>query len=223
MKKLRPIVQVVFLGAFLFSMYLGKAQFWMGLIFISIVLSGYLGRFYCGWICPINTLMRPISFISKKLGLQKKVVPSIFKSELPRRIVFGFFLIGLGYTIYTITQGRKFPLPLIIIPLGLLTTIFINEKTWHRYLCPWGVLFGVTGRFAKLGLEVNGCTNCASCVKVCPGDAVALVKNQPAVVDTQHCLLCLDCQSSCPTNALSYTKRSNKDPEITKYNFPVAK
>ncbi|MCT4619454.1 MAG: 4Fe-4S binding protein [Marinisporobacter sp.] len=206
MKKIRPVIQIVFLGVFISLMILKKAQIWMGFIFLSIVLSAFFGRYYCGWACPINTLIRPINWIRKKLGIQRKDVPKVFQSEKLRWGVFILFLVGLGYTIYTIKIGKKFPLPLIIIPMGLATTLFINEKTWHRYLCPWGVLFSLTGRFAKLGIMQKNCYSCSVCEKNCPADAIRVDKNKGAVVDSTHCLLCLECQSSCPINAMSYKK-----------------
>lgn len=207
-RKIRPIIQILSFVIFIALMILGKAQFWMALIFLSIFLSTFFGRFYCGWICPINTLLRPVRFISKKLGLQKSEVPDIFKREKIRWFAFTLFLVGLGYTIYTITQGRKFPLPAIIIPIGILTTLFINEKTWHRYLCPWGVLFSMTGKFAKLGISPNGCVSCKACEKTCPGDAIVVDKKNGAFIDSTHCLVCLECQKSCPVNALQYKKRN---------------
>lgn len=210
MQKTRAVVQLVFLGVFLLLMITGKAQFWMAFIFISIILSSYIGRYYCGWMCPINTLMRPVSYVKKKLGIHESAVPSILHSGKPRFLVFGLFLIGLGYTIYTISQGRKFPLPLIIIPLGLLTAIFISEKAWHRYLCPWGVLFSLTGRFAKLGLVASGCTSCSACVRACPSEAITVAHKQSAIIDSTHCLLCFECDNSCPSSALSYKKLSRK-------------
>ncbi|WP_432662473.1 4Fe-4S binding protein [Wukongibacter baidiensis] len=208
--KLRPLIQVVFLGVFAALMFLGKAQFWMAFIFISIALSAFFGRYYCGFACPINTLIRPVSWISKKLGLQKKDVPKAFKTEKARWVLFAIFLVGLGYTIYTIKLGKKFPLPVFIITLGLITTFFINEKTWHRYLCPWGVLFSLTGRFAKLGLVANNCVSCSACVRACPGDAIKIESNK-AVVDSTHCLLCLECQNSCPIDALDYESLKKKE------------
>lgn len=219
MKRFRPLIQLLFLGIFVALMFGGKAQIWMGIIFISILLSGYFGRYYCGWVCPINTLIRPVVFIKQKLGLKEKEVPLILMSEKPRLLTFGLFLVGLSYTIYTISQGRKFPLPLIIIPLGLITAILISEKAWHRYLCPWGVLFSLTGRFAKLGLTVDtGCTSCTACVKVCPAEAITVAKKQLATVDSTHCLLCFDCQDNCPSAALHYR---NPSKEISKkVKFP---
>ena len=208
----RSFVQFIFLVLFITLMVLGKAQIWMGFIFLSILASAVFGRYYCGWACPINTLMKPVNWFGKKLGIQKRHVPKIFKTEKIRWIVFAFFLIGLGYTIYTISLGKKFPLPLIIIPLGLLTTLFINEKTWHRYLCPWGVLFSITGRFAKIGITAANCSGCGICEKDCPGDAITINETRKADIDPTHCLLCFECQSKCPKDALSY-KWKNKSKE----------
>jgi len=202
--KTRGFVQAIFLGIFLILMFLGKAQFWMGFIFLSVFLAPIFGRFYCGWACPINTLIKPVVWIRKKIGLQNEQVPNFIKSSKLRLSVFGLFLIGLGYTIYTITQGRKFPLPLIIIPLGLLTAFFINEKSWHRYLCPWGVLFSLTSRFAKLGIKPQGCISCSACKNNCPGEAIIVETGKPAVVDPTYCLLCFNCEKSCPVKAISY-------------------
>lgn len=209
MTRVRPFIQILFLGAFIVLMTLGKAQIWMGFIFLSIILSAFLGRYYCGWACPINTLIRPMNWLGKKLGTQKKQVPEMFKSEKIRWGVFALFLVGLAYTIYTISIGKKFPLPLIIIPLGLLTTLFINEKTWHRYLCPWGVLFSLTGRFSKLGITASSCYGCGVCEKDCPAEAITM-KDKKAEVNSTHCLLCLECTSVCPKDAMSYQKKLDK-------------
>jgi len=192
-------------------MFIGKTQFWMAFIFISIALSTVFGRYYCGFACPINTLIRPVRWISKKLGITKKDVPKIFKTEKPRWVLFSIFLVGLGYTIYTIKIGEKFPLPIFIITIGLITTFFVNEKTWHRYLCPWGVLFSFTGRFAKFGLmSLNSCTSCTLCEKICPGDAIK-VESNGSEIDTTHCLVCLECQTSCPSNSLTYKSLKEKN------------
>lgn len=210
-RTIRGIVQIIFLIMFIFLMFTGKAQLWMGLIFLSIIFAAFFGRFYCGWICPINTAMRPFVWVGKKLGLQRKQIPGVLKSGKIRMVVFGLFLIGLGYTIYTITQGRKFPLPLIIIPLGVITALFINERSWHRYLCPWGVLFSITARFSKRGIKTgNGCIGCSTCGHICPGDAIKVEKGAKALVDTAHCLLCLDCTAACPVKALNYTDLNKK-------------
>ncbi|GAA0178318.1 4Fe-4S binding protein [Clostridium sediminicola] len=204
-KKIKPFVQISFLLLFLLSMLSGKAQIWMAFIFLSIVLAGFFGRFYCGWACPINTFIRPVSFLKKKMNIGKSNIPTFFKSQKPRTVTFIAFIIGLAYTIHTITQGRKFPLPLIIIPMGILATLFINEQTWHRYLCPWGTLFSFTSRFSKYGMKAEKCTSCISCVKSCPTDVIS-VDQTGVKVDKANCLLCFECTNSCPVNTIKYSK-----------------
>jgi len=205
-QKIRLGVQLVFLGIFIALMLLGKAQIWMVMIFTSIILAAFFGRFYCGWMCPMNTLMRPTSWLSKKLKLTKKEVPSVLKAKKIKYLAFITFLVGLGYTIYTITQGRKFPLPLIIVPIALLVTFFINEKSWHTYFCPWGTLFSFTSRFSKYNIKSSKCTGCSICAQKCPADAILVDKNKGTVSDPKNCLLCFQCTEKCPTNTLKYKK-----------------
>lgn len=202
MQNLRRLIQVLFLAVFTVLMVLGRAQFWMAFIFASILLSSIIGRFYCGWACPINTLITPVNWLGKKAGIQRPT-PSWLKSGIPRIIVFLIFLVALGYTIYTITQGRKFPLPLIVIPFGLLITFFVNPTSWHRYLCPWGTFFSLTGRFSRLGIKTQECIGCQDCAKVCPSESISFVK-KTAVIDPTNCQLCYQCASQCKKNALQY-------------------
>jgi len=192
--KVRPFIQLAFLGTFFILMFSGNAQVWMGFIFLSILTSALWGRFYCGFACPINTLIRPVNWLKKKLNIKDKKTPSALKSQKLRGAILILFLIGISYTIYTITQGRKFPLPLIIIPLGLITTLIISENAWHRYLCPWGTMLRFTGGFSKRSLNVNqeGCISCKRCFKICPAEAIHF--DEKAAVMPKYCLICFKCQ-----------------------------
>ena len=203
MQILRRFTQIFFLAIFITLMITGKAQFWMAFIFASIILATFFGRYYCGWACPINTLITPVDKLSRVLGLHRKT-PAAIKSGVFRIIVFIIFLCGLGYTIYTITQGRKFPLPLIIIPFGLIVTLFINPTAWHRYLCPWGTFFSLTARFSKFGVRAGTCTGCQACKAQCPTESISYSKT--ATIIPTNCLLCRKCSSACPNNALKYSR-----------------
>jgi len=202
-QRIRFFVQWGFFAAFLTLTLTNKGQVWMGIIFFSIALAALFGRYYCGWMCPIHTLIRPTSWLSRRLRLTKKTIPGFVKAGYVRWIVLAIFLPLLGYTIYTITQGRKFPLPVLIIGLGVLTTFFINEKTWHRYLCPWGILISATGKLSKFRLAVDGCKTCGLCAKNCPTSAVTLGREQAAIT-SQYCLLCLKCETACPVPAIRF-------------------
>lgn len=45
------------------------------------------------------------------------------------------------------------------------------------------------------------CTGCASCIKVCPKDAIA-VKKKKSVIDHRRCIGCFECMHACPEHAI---------------------
>jgi len=205
--KIRPFIQVLFFITFLLAFINGQTQFWMAFVFLSIILAGIFGRYYCGFICPINTIIHPIQVLKDKAGFSNKNIPNFLKSEKPRLLLFVLFVIGLGITINAMIKGLKFPLPIIIISIGILTTLFINENSWHRYLCPWGFLLSITGSFSKYGLKVNEkCISCKICEKACPAEAVKVENKEKAELFKKHCLLCFKCKKKCPTKAIHYKK-----------------
>nr|WP_319776615.1 4Fe-4S binding protein [uncultured Sphaerochaeta sp.] len=79
-KTIQRIVQFLFLGLFIFLLIRGKVQMWMGIFLLSLVLSLFFSRFYCGWICPINTFLKPITFLKKKFHVGSIKTPSFFKN-----------------------------------------------------------------------------------------------------------------------------------------------
>lgn len=167
MDKKRLFIQWTVLAIFIILLILRKPQIWMGFVFLSVILALFFGRFYCRWACPINTLIRPSAWLGKKMGTQSKSVPDLLKTQKPKWILFCLFIFGLGYTIFSIVHGNPFPLPLIVIPLGIFITLFINQKSWHRFLCPWGVLFSFTSSYAKKYPKPANCDNCAKCSTNC--------------------------------------------------------
>lgn len=205
MQTKRLVSQIIFFAIFLVLMVLNKAQIWMALIFTSILLAAFFGRYYCGWICPINTTLRLGNAVGKALKSQKSYIPKSTQLKSTRRLITGFFIAALAYTVYTISIGDKFPLPVIIISLGFVSTVFINEQTWHRYLCPWGILFSLTAKFSKRGMKVipSGCVACSKCIDACPAEAVE-IKNGKAEIDMQYCLTCYKCSDTCKVNTIHF-------------------
>ena len=45
------------------------------------------------------------------------------------------------------------------------------------------------------------CTGCASCMKVCPKDAIA-IKQKKSVIDQERCIGCFECMHACPEHAI---------------------
>lgn len=206
MQTKRFISQIIFFVIFIVLMITNKAQIWMAFLFLSIGLAAFFGRYYCGFICPIYTMIRVGNLIGRALGTQKKEIPKFFKLKGLRTTILIIFLGALGYTIYTMTRGEKFPLPIFIIALGVIVTIFVNENTWHRYLCPWGILLSFTAKFTKRNLNVSqkGCISCRKCYNICPAEAIAF--KEKAEIMPRYCLLCYKCHDICPVEVIRYKK-----------------
>ena len=51
-------------------------------------------------------------------------------------------------------------------------------------------------------IDIEKCDGCASCVEVCPSEAIAVVEGK-AVINQDECADCGACESECPTSAIS--------------------
>lgn len=156
----------------------------------------------------MNTLMRPVAWLSKKLSWQASHTPAFFKSG------------WLAYTLLAVSipsmivirrvTGREIPLLLIFLALSILVTFRFKPEVFHNLICPFGVLQNLTGRFAWIREAVvpADCIGCRMCETVCPGDAIHVQSNsRKAIIKTQRCHQCQDCVIVCPTHAIRYQKR----------------
>ena len=74
-------IRIFFLAFSLVVVVLGKMPFWLGLFVISLVAALFWGRLFCGYACPMNTVMIATSWISKKLGWQAKKIPRLLSTR----------------------------------------------------------------------------------------------------------------------------------------------
>lgn len=201
---LRRLVQVLFLAFFLGAVYAGKAQIWMVVFFAGVLGAVYFGRFYCGWFCPINTLMEWLDYIYKKLGIQRMKVPKWARKRL---VGYGILAVFLGTMVFVLSTGRKLPVLPILAAVGIALSLVFVPALWHRYLCPYGTLLSITGSVAKhfWKVEKDNCIKCGLCKGVCPGDAITMDREENfPVIDKALCLECTQCVKVCPKNAIKY-------------------
>lgn len=201
-KAIQRSVQVASLALFLLLVIKGRIQLWM-LVFVSSTLLALLfSRFYCGWLCPINTVIRPISWAKRKLGIKRQRMPSWIEGDIPRMIVLVLFLATMAFVFKT---GKKLPVLPALFAVGVLLSIFFDEALWHRHLCPYGTILSFFGRFSKKAMRIdpNACTNCLRCTRVCPSNAI--VKDETHSIIKKECLVCHECERVCKAGAITYT------------------
>ncbi|NMD42396.1 MAG: 4Fe-4S binding protein [Firmicutes bacterium] len=198
--------QIIFLVLFAVLIITGRMQLWMGLFALSVILALLFGRFYCGWICPINTLMKGIIWVKRKLKIGKFNTPFLITHPFFRYAFLAIFLLAFVFVMKT---GRKLPVLPALLALGAGLTLFFPEELWHRYLCPYGTILNLTGSHSRraLTLDAGSCSGCGTCSKVCSAGAVGQTAGKKYEIDRGLCLLCLDCVARCPQDAIQYHRR----------------
>ena len=200
------IIRYLFLILFIFLMMSQKFQVWLLVYLIGVVLSFFFWRIYCGYVCPMNTLMRPIQHVSQKIGLQRKKHPAWLEhSRMP-------FLI-LIISITSMIMGKRLfnkniPILLILFILSLVVTLFFKSPVWHNGLCPYSILLRIGGKISRRSKNVHQdeCIGCTKCMKVCPAGAIFMnEKTHKAEIQPSLCHQCELCSDVCPTHTISYT------------------
>lgn len=200
-KTIQILIQIIFLILFLLFIINNKVQLWMGIFIFSIAASFLLGRIYCGWICPINTLMKVVTWLKKKLHIKSFQIPKFLDKPWIRLLFLGIFIL---FFIFTMISGKKLPILPAILVLGVILTFFFPEELWHYFLCPYGTILSLSGSKAKhyMRIDTEKCNNCSACKRVCP--AKAIEKKEKHHITKKDCLVCMKCEENCKQHAISY-------------------
>ncbi|MEL7556545.1 hypothetical protein SDC9_16313 [bioreactor metagenome] len=200
---LRIIIEIVFLGLFEILFFRGSIQLWLAVFVAGALLSLFFGRIYCGYICPMNTLFRPIAWTRKKLGIDPLKTPGFLKYPAFRFLCIGLFF---GSMLITKRMGIKLPLPGIITGISVLFVLFFEETLWHNGVCPYGTILSFSSRFAKKGMAVDEsvCVSCGKCQKPCPANAIDTLDTRKRRIRKPDCLVCLSCAEVCSVKAIRY-------------------
>ncbi len=188
-------------------------------IFLAIIaMSIIVAKSFCSHLCPVGLISEWLGRLGIRLTGTSLSLPKWL--DIPLRslkfLILGFFgwavwfalspqgvadFLDSPYARIVDAKMWKFfapPSHTTIAVLGVLivASIFIRDF-WCRYLCPYGALLGVFGRFALFKVTRNAdiCTDCRGCTAVCP----ARIKvHQLQRVSSIECTSCQDCVMACP-------------------------
>lgn len=209
-------------------------QDWSGIVLgaplLMIGLTLVFGRFFCGWVCPIGTLLdiiRPLAFWQRKnqaslsRGFHAGSNSSIRYFLLGGLVAAGFLSIqALGWldplvifhrtasaltSDYFALQQPALRAMLSVVSLAFLAIVVLElwqPRFWCRNLCPLGALLSLFSRFSLLNRKVSrACTLCGDCRRVCPMNAIPKEAHETSYAD---CTMCLECEASCPNQGISF-------------------
>ena len=152
---------------------LSRLKYILLLLFV-IAIPLYYGLYYdvplpafCKYICPAGTFEGSIGLLVNPANTE----------------MFG--TLGILFT-------RKF-----IIMLMIALACILCYRSFCRFLCPLGAIYGLFNRFNVIGVQVDpeSCNHCGACVRSCGMDV--------RCVGDSECIHCGKCMSACRQDAIS--------------------
>ena len=206
MKYIIATVRILFLALFLFLVAKGKMMLWLALFGVSLIAAVIFGRVYCGYVCPMNTVMVPAEWISKKLHWNTDRSPKWLAKEK-----FGWFALAASMAVMLYAKralNKNVPILLIWMGIAILLTLRYKPAVFHNHICPFGILQKELGRFAKFSNKTDKekCIGCKLCEKVCPSESIEVKTTEiKAEISKAYCLQCANCQQVCPADCIHYS------------------
>jgi len=169
---------------------------WWPFLYITLF---FLGRFWCGFLCPIG--------LSNEVGNYFRKAKKDYLANYGFIAFILFFMIVLWEQISGLFSSVR-------ITLIFLFTFFITSfimgvllPRWGfcKYFCPIGTLLGVFSRLSILGVRVDKeiCEKCETkeCIRGGKVEPCPMFNYVPRLNSNKDCLLCTNCIKNCPYNS----------------------
>ncbi len=197
----RILTELAFLVLFGFLFLRGSIQLWLGVFVGGAILSVFFSRLFCGWICPMNTVFRPIAWLRARLGIRALKTPGFLARPAVRYIFLGLFLASMALTK---KLGIDLHMPALVFILSIPVVLFFEEALWHNVVCPYGTILSISSRRASTRYGVDGkkCISCGKCQPVCPVHSIDSLETGTRFIRKADCIACGACAEACPTKAI---------------------
>jgi ferredoxin len=207
---------------------------WAGIILVICV---FIPRGFCGYICPLGTLIDLFDWVIGKRVKRFEVADDGWWVHIKYCLLlgvliaamFGVLLSGFVAAIPVVTRGLLFTLkpahdgwargwhnvPPInaghIVSLVLFAAVllmgFWKPRFWCKYVCPSGAVFSLGNLFRATERKVE--STCIKCNKCVEICPFDAIKPD-FTTRTTDCTLCQCCGGVCPTHAIKFVSRFNK-------------
>jgi len=202
------------------------------LMFVS---SLFLGRLWCGWVCPAAGLQEMVEPVNRKAVSGHKIdwikwvvwIPWISLITWLALRAGGYQRIDLLLNTQNgISLAGTAERPIVfayVIYYGVIALIFglaafVGRRGFCHTVC-WMAPFMMIGRWLRnrlpwpaLHLQANAsaCTDCKTCTRNCPMSLDVNAMVQAEKMENSECVLCGMCIDHCPSKAIRYKFSAGK-------------
>lgn len=203
-----------------------------GLMFLSAL---FLGRLWCGWVCPAGGLQEMIEPINNKTINRKKADWVKWLIWIPWIVLIVLMVVRAGgyhaVNLTLDTQGGisvagapdrpilfAYIIYYFVIALFVLLSIIVGKRAACHTVC-WMAPFMIIGRWFRnrfnwpaLGLKASPseCSDCKKCTSGCPMSLDVNAMVQANKMEHQECILCGTCVDNCSKKAIRYSFSKGK-------------
>jgi ferredoxin-type protein NapH len=195
----------------------------MILLVLLFILSFFVARLWCGWLCPMGAWQEICSPVMKHTVQEgwrkyvKYVVAALWLGALALTIVTAGGIRSVN-PFYGTVNGISISSPevlmivLVIFAVIFITAFLAGRRGFCNVLCPMAVPM-IVGRKIRnaigwpalqLGADASRCIDCKKCSKECPMglDVNGMVRK--GEMENSDCILCASCADACPKGAITY-------------------
>ena len=185
---------------------------------IPIVFTIFLGRFFCGWLCPATLIYELLDKVAvylrragfpvggRRLDLRFKylvLIVGVALSTMLGTVVFSAIYPPaiIGREIYYFISFSGFGAGAGFFIVSMIFDLLVARRGFCRYLCPGGALYSLLGRYRLLRIQrqVAACDDCTLCDQECQFGLHPMRDHFG-----QECNNCTACIALCPTDALVF-------------------
>lgn len=195
------------------------------IVFILLFISSlFLGRLWCGWLCPGGGLQEIYFEINNKQAnigwlnwLKYIIFLEIIFIPLISAIRSSGGLTTIDFFYYTdhgITIAKPGAYIIFLVQIAFFTAfaILAGKRGFCHYFCPIAVIM-IIGRKIRnlirwpalhLSADTGLCTDCKKCSKNCPMGLDVNIMVRQGNMENTECILCGSCVDVCPKQAIRY-------------------
>lgn len=204
------------------------------------VFSLFLGRAFCGWVCPAGGMQEVVIAVKKKnrrIKAKSFFIKWVIWIPWLTFLIINPFVLGDGLkgvnffyqteeklyvslSAFTSTgeMDQSYFVYYIVVALIIILALVVGKRSFCHHVC-WMAPFMIVGRWIsnflripslRLKANTEACIECHRCTRECPMSLEVESMVQKGKIEHRECILCGTCADVCPKSVITYSFSSYK-------------